>query len=74
MNKIVGVYCEITSRCNQHCPYCYNEKYSKEFSELTIDDIKKIAKELDLLHISGVTLSGGEPFLHSDLYNVLEVL
>lgn len=71
MNKLVGVYCEITSICNQSCPYCYNKKTLREHHEIPLESLKKMAQELDAMGSPDITLSGGEPFLRTDLYEIL---
>ncbi len=74
MNRIIGVYCEITNKCNQKCPYCYNENSMNEKIELSEDNVNKIANELRSMGIPYITLSGGEPFLHSNINKILDIL
>lgn len=61
----------VTSRCNLRCRHCF---YWKELNhpdkkELTLEEIEKVAKnsKLNLLWLS---LTGGEPFLRSDLAEI----
>lgn len=71
MNKLVGVYCEIISICNQYCPYCYNKKKLREHHEISCKSLVKIAQELDEMGVPNITISGGEPFLRTDLFEIL---
>ena len=64
---------EITGRCNLGCPGC------KDFSaagdrgqDLPADEWLQFFEELNRCAVSGVTLSGGEPFVREDLEELLE--
>lgn len=68
----------ITDRCNLRCIDCYQEKYTRE-NELSwqqlhvlcdklIDTMKKWDKELK------ITLTGGEPLLKEELWDILKYL
>lgn len=66
----------ITHKCNLRCTHCYQEEYQ---SDLTFHQIEKIFYDyLEFLQKKGyrghINLTGGEPFLYSDLYSVLELL
>ncbi len=56
-----------TVGCNFHCPFCYNTNLVKEesdlFSEKEILDFLEKRKDF----LEALTISGGEPFLQSDL-------
>jgi len=62
----------ITAACNARCKHCF---YWREIAaadtrlELKLDEIEKLAKSLDLIYLS---IGGGEPFLRSDLAEVVE--
>lgn len=57
----------ITNRCNLNCDFCYVEK-GEEILE--VEDIKSIIsqKEIDI-----VTLTGGEPLLHPEIFDILSL-
>jgi MoaA/NifB/PqqE/SkfB family radical SAM enzyme len=63
----------VTSRCNSRCRHCFYWKEISESSkkkEMTLDEIKKIAKNYGkLLYLS---IGGGEPFMRKDLPEICE--
>ena len=69
---------EVTQQCNCNCLYCYNvwkenEAYPK--GELSLDAIKILFKKLlDEIKPNFITLSGGEPLLHPDIFNIVNFL
>ena len=69
---------EITQRCNHDCPHCYNAwKNPVEYpmGELpTAETIEMLAKLLDETRAELVSISGGEPLLRSDVYDVVDFL
>lgn len=66
----------ITYKCNFRCKTCFyagvmdNDTVSAE-KELTIDEIRTISSSLGKFH--NLLISGGEPFLRSDLSDICEV-
>ena len=69
---------EITQRCNHDCLHCYNawkNAVGYPMGELpTGETLAMLAKMLDETGASLVTLSGGEPLLRSDVYEVVDFL
>jgi|GEM_PF-2067962 len=66
-------FIEITTKCNFECPVCYvytdnNEKRHLSYNDI-FNKIKKIKKEKNRIYI---TLSGGEPTLHPDLFKIIK--
>lgn len=59
----------ITLRCNSRCNYCGIWK-AKPY-EAPLADCKHVIDELCSLSVQTVTLTGGEPFLHSSLPEVI---
>ena len=65
-----GVYFEITAFCNRKCPYCYND--SDAFGNyLSKETIYKILDECTSNNVKHITISGGEPFCHPDIYDII---
>ncbi len=65
-----SIHIEIANVCNERCVHCYiphKDKVNAINSELFYKIIKE-GRDMNIIH---VTLSGGEPFLHSDLIGFL---
>jgi len=64
---------EITSACNLSCPICLKQ-FSQPF-ELTVDEFAAILDNLFQCEraINVINLSGGEPFLHPELAELLRL-
>lgn len=65
----------VTSRCNANCKMCFykdNMSKSNKTNELTVQEYEKITKNIKLINILGI--SGGEPFLRSDLSEIVKVI
>lgn len=61
----------ITKECNGVCSFCHNEGNNSDINFITQDVILQCitaAKELSLPRIS---LTGGEPTLHADIYDII---
>ncbi|MBN1234009.1 MAG: radical SAM protein [Candidatus Coatesbacteria bacterium] len=62
----------ITNRCNARCPHCfYHDNINKPVNELTIDEIEKLA--ISMPHISYLNITGGEPFIRSDIAKIVSL-
>lgn len=65
---------EVTARCNNNCRHCYinlpagDEKAIER--ELTFDDIKKIVDEAVSLGALWCLITGGEPLLREDFFDI----
>ena len=64
----------ITGKCNLTCQHCYNR--SDKFNEagLSADVIIKTIPSLKKIGIKSVILSGGEPLLRNDIFDIAKAL
>lgn len=64
----------VTGRCNAKCVFCIYERYKSELNELASKEAFNLIKEMSDLGTLAVTLSGGEPFLRTDLLQLVREL
>lgn len=70
---------EITKRCNLRCIHCnirktpetYSDIINKEFST---SEVKQIVDSLKVLGTKYISISGGEPFLRKDIFELIEYI
>ncbi len=73
----------LTERCNLRCKHCYQS--GKAVQELSLHEIRNVASEIsDMLKAwadtygiafsPSLNVTGGEPFLHQDIFEILEDL
>lgn len=62
----------VTARCNASCQHCFYWKSlnNEPVMELTINEMNKLSRSLGLVEM--LTLSGGEPTLRPDLYDIVK--
>ena len=73
--KISSIHLEITGKCNLMCKYCYNAQFNnkeKICNEMSTETIKKLIDEAKEMGCERFTFSGGEPFMRSDFFDILE--
>lgn len=63
---------EITQNCNLNCKHCYQGEHVNEQSILNLNKAHLIASKLGELGTLAVVLTGGEPFLHPNLVEIVE--
>ena len=72
--KIDNLRISVTAKCNLSCPYCHKEGYSESKAhEITLEEIKKIAKLFAELGVKSVKITGGEPLLREDIVEIIKV-
>lgn len=63
----------ITSRCNERCIHCYIPNKEKDASTtLDKEQIKNAIRQFREMNGIKINLSGGEPLLHPDIWEILE--
>jgi MoaA/NifB/PqqE/SkfB family radical SAM enzyme len=60
-----------TMRCNLHCYGCYAASYSTE-EDLAFEVIDRLVEECKGMGIHLVIMTGGEPFIRKDLFDLFE--
>jgi radical SAM protein with 4Fe4S-binding SPASM domain len=63
---------EINNFCNNKCVYCYNTDRSNDY--ISTDILKKIIIGAKKVGVKCVVLSGGEPTLHPDFLQILDII
>lgn len=66
------IICEVTYRCNAHCMHCYAPTpHPYTLTELTLEEWKRIFKDMSDLGAFRVIFTGGEPLLREDLFEMI---
>lgn len=65
------VYIEVTNSCNLSCMHCYNRAGKRADNELTKKEMYKLIDELSTSNILFLAISGGEPLLRNDIFDIL---
>ncbi|MCH7547920.1 MAG: radical SAM protein [Candidatus Krumholzibacteriota bacterium] len=60
----------LTKKCNLRCPHCYMEAGRKAERELSTGECLGLLDEMKQLGTEMVILTGGEPLLRTDIYDI----
>jgi|GEM_PF-1908107 heme biosynthesis protein (nirJ-2) len=63
---------ELTNSCLLRCKHCYKNAGSKNLHYLSYMKIKDVIDELPSIFTKQIQLTGGEPFLHPDIFNIID--
>jgi len=66
----LSAHMDITWRCNERCVHCYLDHDGK--GEMTTDEIKDVICQLADVGTFFLSISGGEPLLRLDCFEILE--
>jgi len=69
-----AVYIELTNKCNLRCIHCYNSSGNARGYELSTNEMLKLIDELDLMGVTDIILTGGEPFERKDILSIISEL
>ena len=71
--QLVKATLHVTSRCNLDCEGCYSYENKRNMKQdLSLDQIKKILDNLANTGFEKLSISGGEPFMHDDIIEILK--
>jgi MoaA/NifB/PqqE/SkfB family radical SAM enzyme len=62
----------VTERCNLQCKMC--NIWKRESKDMTLKEIEQYAEILKGLKVQNVVVTGGEPFLHPDIVEIIKLL
>ena len=65
---------EITQKCANECIYCSSVSNRECNIQMSTDKIKQIVDGLDKLDTKCISISGGEPFLHPDIVDIVRYI
>jgi mycofactocin biosynthetic radical S-adenosylmethionine protein MftC len=66
---------EVTHRCNRQCPHCYLDRSQPSPREqLTLELIDKLFASLRTLGAPYIVVTGGEPLLRPDFFEIAELV
>lgn len=63
---------EITNKCNLACVHCFNNSGDPYPDELTTKEILSLIDTLSCMGVYHITITGGEPLLHPDIFEIVE--
>ena len=76
--KFPYIRLSITDVCNFKCGYCLPNGYQKDKNDnikfLSSAEIEKLAKGLSELGVSKIRLTGGEPTVRKDFFDIVKIL
>jgi|TARA_X000001036_G_scaffold432788_1_gene469272 cyclic pyranopterin phosphate synthase len=76
--KFPYIRMSITEVCNFKCGYCLPNGYQADKSDnrkfLNIDEIRRLAKGFSELGVQKIRLTGGEPTVRKDFYEIVKIL
>jgi AdoMet-dependent heme synthase len=66
----LSVHLDVTYRCNERCEHCYLEHDDR--AEMTTAEIKSVLQQLASAGVFFLTISGGEPLVRQDCFEIIE--
>lgn len=68
------VHWSITGCCNYKCKHCYMSAPDAKYGQLSHEQVMDIAKQIIDCGIREVTLTGGEPLVRKDFFEIVDCL
>jgi len=70
--KVDNIVIDITTACNLNCMHCYNRKVD-DSRHMNYESLVKIIEELSKYGVTEITISGGEPLLHTEIEKIVHI-
>lgn len=71
MNKITFA---ITNKCNLKCSFCSQDSKIEDEEELSFEEIKSIINKIMMFKPLKIVLTGGEPMLRKDFFDIIDYI
>ncbi|MGE4267228.1 MAG: radical SAM protein [Deferribacterales bacterium] len=71
---VMNVHWAITGRCNLKCMHCFMESPSIRSDNPTFKQIETTVKSFIEANVPAVSLTGGEPLIRKDLFDIIALL
>ncbi len=68
------VWLNITNKCNLRCRTCFKDSGTAFPDELPFEDLRRIMDQMFDLNAKRVVVSGGEPMIREDIFDILKYL
>ncbi len=65
------IYVDVTNACPLRCLHCCTESGSSSEDELSLVEVKDLIDQVHGMGVENLVLSGGEPMMRSDLFEML---
>ncbi len=69
-----SLHWSITGKCNLRCKHCYMSAPVQKYKDLSVDEIDELIKQMVDAEIHHVSLTGGEPLIRKDFWQIIEKL
>jgi AdoMet-dependent heme synthase len=66
----LSVHLDVTYRCNERCEHCYLEHDDR--GEMSLSEIRELLAQLADVGVFFLTISGGEPLVRADCFEIIE--
>jgi SynChlorMet cassette radical SAM/SPASM protein ScmE len=70
----LDVFIGLTNRCNLHCQHCNVSTTRDVNEEMSTAEMKNLIAELSRQKIFKLVLTGGEPFVREDIFEILDFI
>ncbi|WP_202711558.1 radical SAM/SPASM domain-containing protein [Sporosalibacterium faouarense] len=64
----------ITDNCNLKCKHCYSSKIDEDKYDMSYEKVMEVIRLLDNYGIFRITLTGGEPLMRKDIFDIIREL
>jgi SynChlorMet cassette radical SAM/SPASM protein ScmE len=70
----LDVFIGLTNRCNLHCQHCNVSTTRDVTDEMSTAEMKNLIAELSRRKVFKLVLTGGEPFVREDIFEILDFI